>query len=430
MKLRIAYTALAVCAAALPAIPEAALAASPAARADASEQTLHDKAVGIQKQIVTFDNHLDLPFDYAGAGTDGPAQFDLPKAERGLLKGASFAIFVPQGPRTSEDTANAREQAQKKYEIIAGIAKDNPGRAAVAYSPDDVKRIEASGKFAVVFSILNGNAIGEGLSQFDEWYKKGVRIVGFNHAGNNDLSDSSRPNLLRGDKLDEHGGLSDLGKQAVTRLNDLGVVIDVSQLSGKALIQVLSLTRAPVVASHSNARAIVDHPRNLSDEQLLAIKKNGGVVAVNAFSSWISPLPADIQQKANQIRSEYQVPTEQNIAALQPLTEKGLTVLPSDKYEEYNTKFHALIMDPANRATLSEYVDQIDYVVKKIGIDHVGISSDFNHGGGVVGWSDESEATNVTAELLKRGYKEKDIAKLWGGNFLRIWDQVRHLAKK
>ncbi|MEA3176603.1 MAG: hypothetical protein QOI59_126 [Gammaproteobacteria bacterium] len=403
------------------------------AQSPAATPQLLEKAATIQKSIVTFDNHLDLPFNYGTPGleaiTDGPTQFDLPKARKGGVKGASIAIFVPQGPRTSAGSEDARQKAQQKFDIITSIASRYPDRAAIAYTPADLEKIEAAGKFAIVLSILNGNAIGDDLSQLDAWYKKGVRIVGFNHAGNNDLSDSSRPNILRGDKLDEHGGLSALGKQAVARLNDLGIVIDVSQLSANAVSQVLSLTRAPVVASHSNARAIIDHPRNLTDAQLLAIKENGGVVAINAYSSWVRPLPAEAQQRANEVRKEFGVPTEKNIAASQPLTAAGVNVLSAEKFEAYNEKIHKIILDPSFKASVAQYVDQLDYVVKKIGIDHVGISSDFNHGGGVVGWDNEGEAVNVTAELLRRGYAQADIGKLWGGNFLRVWAKVQSLAR-
>lgn len=395
---------------------------------------LLEQAREIQKKIVTFDSHLDIPLNYGTpgleAGIDGPTQFDLVKAQRGLLKGASLAIFVPQGPRTPEATARAREQAEKKYEIITGIAKTYPDRAALAYSPADVRRIEGEGKFALVLSILNAYPLGDDLTQIDDWYKKGVRIIGFTHAGNNDFADSSRPNLLRGEKLDEHGGLSDLGKQAVVKLNDLGVLIDVSQLSSNALRDVLSLTRAPIAATHSDVRGIVDHPRNLSDEELFAIKKNGGVVQISAYDSWVRKLPEDAQRKANEVRKEFGVPTEPFIAAAQPLTAKDVTVLSPEKFEEYNNKIHEVILDTSTQATLSQFVDQIDYAVKKIGIDYVGISSDFNHGGGVVGWNNEGESLNVTAELLRRGYKEEDIRKLWGGNFLRVWERAQSLAKK
>jgi membrane dipeptidase len=412
----------------------AAAFAQSATPAGAPDEQLLAQARAIQKRIVTFDSHLDVPFDYGTPGleaaTDGTTQFDLPKVERGLVKGASLAIFVPQGPRTPEGIEQARKQAEKKYEIITGIAAQYPSRAAIAYSPDDVRRIEGQGKFAIVLSILNGYPIGQDLSQLDYWYGRGVRIVGFVHAGNNDLADSSRPNLLRGDKLDEHGGLSDLGKQAVTRLNDLGVLIDVSQLSSNSLRDVLRLTKAPVAATHSNIRAIVDHPRNLSDEELLAIKKNGGVVQISAYGSWVRTLSADQQQKANAVRQAFGVPTEYPIAGSQPTKAEGVTVLPEDKYEDYNKKIHEVLLDPASQATLRQLVDQIDYAVKKIGIDSVGISSDFNHGGGVVGWNNEGEAVNVTAELLRRGYSERDISKIWGGNFLRVWGEAQKLAKK
>jgi microsomal dipeptidase-like Zn-dependent dipeptidase len=391
------------------------------------------KAAAIHKQIVTFDNHLDIPFEYGAGALDaannGESQFDLPKVEQGILKGAAIAIFVPQGPRTAEGVQQARAKAEQKYEILTSIAKKYPDRAEIAYTPADVRRIEKAGKFAIVLSILNGSLIGNDLSQIDAWQAKGVRLFGFTHNGNNDLADSSRPHLLLGDKLDEHKGLSELGKKAVARLNELGVVIDVSQLSGNALAQVLSLTKAPVVASHSNARAIIDHPRNLSDEQLLAIKKNGGVVAVNAYSSWVRPLPPEAQTKLNAIRAKYGVPQEANIAGVQPLTEKGVKVLSRETFAKYSEEFHDVTGSAEYRASLEEYVNQIDYVVKKIGIDHVGISSDFNHGGGVTGWNNEGESLNVTAELLRRGYSQEQIAKLWGGNFLRVWEKVQSLAR-
>jgi len=399
-----------------------------------ADADLLKRAEAIHKAIITFDNHVDLPFEY-GSGAldpanDGTTQFDLPKLNRGIVKGAAIAIFVPQGPRTAAATQEARSKAEQKYQIITSIATKYPDRAEIAYSPADLKRIQAAGKFAIVLSVLNGYPIGDDLGQIDAWYKQGVRQFGFTHAGNNELADSARPNLLRGDKLDEHGGLSKLGRKAVARLNDLGVLIDVSQLSGPAFAQVLSLTRAPVVASHSNARAIINHPRNLDDGQLLALARNGGVVAVNAYSSWVRPLPAEAQDKANAVRRKYGVPTEPNIAAVQPLTAAGVKVLTQEQFDAYSKEFHAVTGDPGYRATVAQYVDQIDYVVKKIGIDHVGISSDFNHGGGVVGFNDEGEALNVTAELLRRGYTQEDIAKLWGGNFIRVWERVQSLARE
>jgi len=243
-----------------------------------SDANLLARAKEIHSRIITFDSHLDLPFDYAGASADGKTQFDLPKTARGQLKGAAIAVFVPQGPRTSEGYAKARVDAEKKLALIKAIAAENPGRAAIASSPADVRRISAQGKFAVVISMLNVYPLGSEIGQLDEWYKRGVRILGYTHAGNNDWADSSRPSKPLNDKPGEHGGLSELGKQGVARLNDLGMLIDVSQLTTLALKQVLAVTRAPVAATHSGIRAIVDAPRNLSDEELELIKKNGGVV--------------------------------------------------------------------------------------------------------------------------------------------------------
>jgi membrane dipeptidase len=348
-----------------------------------SDAQLIERAKQIHTRIIAFDSHLDLPFDYAGASADGTTQFDLPKAARGQLKGAAIAVFVPQGPRTAEGYSKARADADKKYQLIKSIAEQNPDRAAIAYSPDDVRRTSSEGKFAVVISMLNAYPLGSDIDQLDEWYKRGVRVLGYTHAGNNDWSDSSRPSKALNDKPDEHGGLSELGRKGVARLNDLGILIDVSQLTTPAVKQLLSLTRAPVVATHSGIKAIVDVPRNLSDEELDLIKKNGGVVQVVGFSNYL--------RKASEPG------------------EGGALSKP---------------------ATVAQLVDSISYAARRIGIDHVGISSDFNHGGGVAGWQNEGEALNVTVELLRRGYSERDIAKLWGGNFLRVWAQAQKAGKK
>jgi microsomal dipeptidase-like Zn-dependent dipeptidase len=356
------------------------LAVAPLASAqEPDDAKLFERAREIHKRIIAFDTHLDLPFDYAGAAADGKTQFDLPKAARGQLKGAALAVFVPQGPRPPEGYAKARADAEKKYGLIKAVAEENADRAALAYSPEDVRRIAGQGKFAVVVSLLNAYPLGTDLSQIDEWYKRGVRLFGFNHAGHNQWSDSSRPSKPLGNGLEEHGGLSELGKQGVARLNELGILIDVSQLSTPAFKQVLSLTKAPVIASHSGIRAIVDATRNLSDEELDLLRRNGGVVSVVAFSNYLRTPPAQAEG--------------------------------------------------AKPATVAQLVDAIAYAVKRIGIDHVGIASDFNHGGGVAGWQNEGEAQNVTVELLRRGYSERDIARLWGGNFLRVWGEAQKTGK-
>ncbi len=277
---------------------------------DSNDAALLEKAKQIHSRIVAFDSHVDIPLNYGEPGLD--TQVDLPKAEHGLLEGASIAVFVPQGLRNEQGYAKARSDADKKYQLIRSIAEKNPARAAVAYSPADVRRIASDGKFAIVLSLLNAyplvrprapntprNELGEGdlpafqsdLDQIDEWYKRGVRILGFVHAGHYDWADSSRPNAGLGDAAEEHCGLSELGKSAVRRLNERGVLIDVSQLSTHALEQVISLSRAPVAATHSAVKGLVDTPRNLIDEELQLVKKNGGVVQIVAFSNYLRPLP-------------------------------------------------------------------------------------------------------------------------------------------
>jgi len=405
------------------------------AAAGDNDAALLEKAKQIHSRIVAFDSHVDIPLNYGAPGVD--SQIDLAKAEHGLLKGASLAVFVPQGLRNEQGYAQARSDAEKKYQLIRGIAEKNPKQAALAYSPADVRRIASEGKFAIVLSLLNAyplvrprganaprNELGErdlpsfqsDLDQIDEWYKRGVRILGFVHAGHNDWADSSRPNARLGGAAEEHCGLSDLGKSAVRRLNELGVLIDVSQLSTHALEQVISLSSAPVAATHSAVKGLVDTPRNLSDEELQLVKKNGGVVQIVAFSNYLRPLPKQYGDQIAALQAEF------GFAGGKP----GLA-LSQAKQNEYSERYHKIV-SAAPQATLAQFVDAIDYAVKKIGVEHAGISSDFNHGGGVVGWQNEGESVNVTAELLRRGYGESDIAQLWGGNFLRVWQAAQDAA--
>jgi len=382
----------------------------------ANDAKLIERARQIHQKIVAFDSHTDITFDFEGGAVDGKSQLDLPKAARGGLKGAAIAVFVQQGPRTPEGFAKARADADRKYALIETIAAENPDKAEIAYSAADVKRIAASGKFAIAISILNAYPLGTDLSQIDAWYDKGVRILGFVHAGHNDWADSSRPNANLGNKLAEHNGLSPLGAEGVKRLNELGMLIDVSQLSSPAFKQVLSLTKAPVAATHSGVRGIVDNTRNLSDEELEMIRKNDGVAQMVAFGNYVRPIPQEVIDRQNALRAELGF-----IGATPP---PGLSEAKRKEYAERN----AAVVEDAPRATVAQFVNTIDYAVKKIGVDHVGIASDFNHGGGVLGWNNEGEAINVTIELLRRGYSEKDIGKLWGGNFLRVWAKAQSFA--
>ncbi|MEI9852879.1 MAG: dipeptidase [Sphingomonas sp.] len=366
--------------------------------------------------IWPFDAHVDVPdnFDSAAApaSREGNGQIDLPKIARGGLKGAALAIFVPQEAETPEFLARARAAADAKYAAIAGLATRYPDRVAIALTPAEARRIVAGGKFAVIEGVVNGGAFVDSLDDLDVWAKKGVRIFGFVHAGHNRLADSSRPALVRDEGPSRNGGLSPLGKAAVARLNQLGVLIDVSQLSDAAFADVLALSKAPVIATHSDIRAIVDNSRNLTDAQLDALKKNGGVIGINAFSAYLRPRDPAFAAKLKALEAEY------------GLTSESGASLPPDKARDYDKRYHDL-RETEPKASVVDLVDAVDHAVKRIGIDHVALSSDFNHGGGIAGWADEGEAGNVTAELRRRGYSQADIAKLWSGNLLRVWGEAQ-----
>ncbi len=395
----------------------------------------------MQDRLLSFDSHITVPVDFGTAGNeadkDGSGQFDLAKAARGRLSGAALTIFgwpeIWNGPNAPHKPTEgfveaARHEQEVRYKIISAMVRDYPNQVAIAYTPDDFRRLHGEGKFAIFMSMLNAYPLGNDLNQLDLWAARGMRMFGFSYIGNNAWSDSSRPLPFFNDSVDALDGLSDIGKQAVHRLNDLGVIIDVSQMSTKALEQVAQLSRTPMVASHSAPRAAVDIPRNLSDKELQLIKHSGGVVQVVGFSAYLRPLSQPTQDKLNTLRARFNLPPLPNLAmALMP-GDAIIAAWPEQRFGEYASALYA-ILDEEPKATLKDLGDAIDYTVRKIGIDHVGISSDFNDGGGIEGWENVGEVRNVTAELIQRGYSEADIAKLWGGNFLRVWDQVQKAAK-
>jgi membrane dipeptidase len=387
------------------------------ARAGAEDPALVDieqDAKRIHDNVLVLDSHVDIPVDYGTGrndpGIDGDTQVDLPKLERGGVDAAVFAVFAKQGKRTSEGLIKARAEADRKLLAIRDIPLRYPKQAALALSAADVEHIHREKKVAVIVGFLNAAPLGTDLSLIDSYYRAGVRTFGFVHAGNNDFADSSRP--IGDDKYGEHGGLSSLGREAVVRLNKLGVIIDVSQLTPEGLLQTVKLSKAPVVATHSAIKALVDSPRNLSDEELDAIKASGGVVHINAFSYYLKSPRIDVASKYKELAARFK---------------KDRLELSKAEDEEVHRELYALA---PRDATVEVLVNAISYAVKRIGIDHVGISSDFNHGGGIVGWKDESEALNVTTELLRRGYSEDEIAQLWGRNFLRVFREVENVSQR
>ena len=400
-----------------------------------------EQANALHEHMLSFDSHVTVPLDLGNAGNeldkDGPTQFDLVKANRGRLSGAALTIFgwpeIWNGPNaphrpTPGFVDAARHEQEVRYKIISGMVRDFPNQVGIAYTPADFRRLNGEGKFAIFISMLNAYPLGHDVAQLDRWAARGMRMFGFSYTGNNDWADSSRPLPFFNDTADALGGLSPLGEQAVKRLNDLGVIIDVSQMSTKALEDVARLSRAPMVASHSAPRALVDIPRNLSDHEMQLIKASGGVIQVVGFGQYLKPLGKPVLDKLDALRARFDLQPLQGLAnALMP-GDAVIAIWPEARFGEYASSLYG-ILEEEPKATLKQYVDAIDYTVKKVGIDHVGISSDFNDGGGLDGWKDVSEIRNVTAELLTRGYSETDIAKLWAGNFLRAWEQVQKSAQ-
>ncbi len=378
-------------------------------------------AAAIHARALVLDSHADIPLDL-GTPNNDPAkdtagQVDLPKLERGQVDAVVLAVFVPQGPRTPEGYAKARADADTKLAAIRAIPERNPDRAVLALTANDVEAAAKAGKRAIIVGFLNAYPFGRETDPIDAYYQAGVRSFGFVHAGDNDYADSSRPS---GEPKVEWGGLSPVGKAAVAKLNRLGVIIDVSQLTPDGVFQTLALSKAPVVASHSGVKGVIDAPRNLSDAELDAIAAKGGVVQIVAFNAYLIKPGPDYPAKAAALRVQYGLPA----AYAKP--GDGADGLSPEQRSKFTHALSALLP----RASVKELADSIDYTVKRIGVDHVGIGSDFNHGGGVTDWANEGEAENVTAELVRRGYSEADIDKIWGGNWLRVFRQVEATARQ
>lgn len=377
----------------------------------ASAQSMADeKTIKTHKRVLTLDAHADVLLPSSPRSSylpSGGSRADLDHLTQGGVDAIVLAVAVGSGPRDSEGVAAARREADEKLAAIKALIARNPNRMSLALSARDVKHLHRKGKIAVIIGFQNARSIGKDLSQINVFYKEGVRVFALNHAGHNDFSDSSRHFE---EPASEHGGLSPLGREAIKLLNDLGVLIDVSQTSAESLYQTLQITRSPVVATHSAARALIDNPRNLSDAELDAIKSNGGVVQVVPFSPYVHSQDQASLEKIGAVRVRYGLP------AYGPTPTDGIYGLP----REAQPVFLDEIRKSQSRGTIKEFVNHIDYIAKRIGWRHVGIGSDFDHGGGVIGFDSEADAPNVTHELLARGYTEKQIAAIWGGNFLRV----------
>jgi membrane dipeptidase len=336
-----------------------------------------------------------------------------------------MAIAVGPGPRTREDDRKARAEADEKLAAIQALAAANADMVAIARSADEILAIRESGKTALVLGFQNARALEGQVAALDTFYEAGVRVFALNHLAHNDFSDSSRPfhdPVSKQYEPDAHGGLSALGLAAIDRINALGGVVDVSQASKAATLATIARSKTPVIASHSNARAISDATRNLSDEEIDRIGATGGVIHVAPFTAYL--VNFSTPEKLEAIRKARSA--------------AGLPETYSYPYELYwelpdpaaRETFTTSIRESLGPATIDTMIDHIDYIVKRIGIDHVGIGTDFNHGSGIEGYDDASASFAVTLGLLRRGYTAEDIKKIWGGNFLRVMRQAEAAAGK
>lgn len=402
-------------------------------------EQITQQAREIHDRVITIDTHDDInTSNFTGERNytqDLETQVTLPKMEEGGLDVAWFVVYTGQGELSEEGYAAAYENAVDKFEAIHRLAEEYaPDQIDVAYTSDDVRRIVESGKKVAMIGVENAYPIGTDISRVEEFYERGARYISLSHNGHNQLSDSNT-----GERNDEwrHNGVSDLGRQAIAEMNRLGIMIDISHPSKEANMETMRLSQAPVIASHSSARAMDDVSRNLSDEELMMLKENGGVVQTVAFKGYIdSEKHSRNQEEIDNIIEE--VAEENNFEILDWSEVRELS---DSAREEYRTNYQDIqqkaepriqqeIPEKAPPVDVADFVDHIDYMVDLIGIEHVGISSDFDGGGGVEGWMDASETFNVTLELVKRGYTEEEIQMLWGGNLLRVLDEVQSVAQE
>ncbi|WP_228724370.1 dipeptidase [Spirosoma sp. KUDC1026] len=369
-------------------------------------QSLHDRTL-------TLDTHADAPIMMQKPGFDvgkthdtkkDGSQIDFPRMKQGGMDAMFFAVYTSQGPRTPEGHAEAKRNALNQFELIRQALKKYPNLAELATTPADAYRIQKLGKRAVFIGMENGYPVGDDLAMLKTYYDLGCRYITLTHFANNLIGDSSTD-----PDGPMYGGLSDFGKKVVPEMNRLGILIDVSHVADSTFYDALELSRAPVIASHSNCRALCDFPRNMTDDMIRAIAKKGGVVQVNFVSDYLKK-PSDEHRAA---KTKIRMARVGKVVT--PELEARLTAQSDSVAKVYASE----------RASLSDIADHIDHIVKLVGIDHVGIGSDFDGGGGVVGLEDVSEIGNLTKELVRRNYSEADIAKIWGGNLLRVLGQAK-----
>ena len=403
-----------------------------------TENQLLAKAMSIHLEVITLDTHCDINIrnftDSINYTQKLETQVNLPNMKEGGLDVAWFIVYTGQDSLNDIGYKNAYDNAISKFEAIHRLVDSiAPNDIALATTSKEVKDIHESGKLVAMIGIENGYPIGTDLSNVKTFYDMGARYMSLSHNGHSQLSDS---NTGEEDGVWLHNGLSELGKEVVSEMNRVGMMIDVSHPSKEAMRQMINLTEAPIIASHSSARALCDHSRNLDDEQLQWLKENNGVVQTVAFSSYLN---TEKHNAFNDAKQKLYKSVGQKMG-FEIIERDSVRLLDNEARTAYYDNYRKVINASKEKVealkqeiapvNVSDFVDHIDYLVEKIGISHVGISSDFDGGGGIHGWEDASETFNVTLELVRRGYTQKEIEMLWSGNLLRVLDDVEAVAKR
>lgn len=384
-----------------------------------TEAELIEHAVELHKKMVTIDTHNDTPmnfirrgFDFSGKkNTARGSRVDLLKMEKGGLDAAFFAVFISQGDCTPDKYEKVNKRALEILDAVHAQVAHFPNQAAIATDPDDIYKLKKEGKRAIYIGIENGYPIGTDISLLKKYYDLEARYVTLCHTRNNQICTSSTD----ADTLNKNG-LSAFGREVVKEMNRLGMIVDVSHISDKSFYDVLELSSAPVIASHSCSRAICNNPRNLTDEMLLKLAAKGGVVQMCILSDYVKKIEKTPKRDSARMALRKKYNNFQDLTAQQDS-------LASIEWHEIEEKY------PQKLATVSDVVDHIDHMVKVMGIEHVGIGTDFDGGGGVDGCKDASEMMNITVELIRRGYSDEDIKKIWGENFLKVFRAVQSFSK-
>ncbi|MBK7709546.1 MAG: dipeptidase [Bacteroidales bacterium] len=380
-----------------------------------NEVKLSKSADKIHASILTIDTHTDTPMEFSNGDFDlgemhKEGCVDFPRMKEGGLHAIFFAVFIGQGPRNDSSFNKVHAEAISILNSIHKNVDKNSAVAGIALTPDDGYKLKKSGRIAAYIGIENGYPIGKDISRIKQYFDLGARYITLAHSRNNDICDSSTDPAGS-----ENNGLTVFGEGVVREMNRLGMIVDISHISDKSFSDVLKVTKAPVIASHSSCRALCGSPRNMSDDMLLALKENGGVIQICILSDYLKTPE----------------PNPEMDASLKALKEKygEYSTLTDDVKKIVRKEYHEIKSRYEKLASVKDIVDHIDHVVQVIGIDYVGIGSDFDGGGGVEGCRSVAEMKNITIELLRRGYTKNDIKKIWGGNFMRVFRKVEEVAR-